>query len=544
MKRLLALAIFAVATVPSLAQNLTATPYVSGFSSSVGIIQDPVDPSLQYVIQQGGTIFVVQDGVRLPTPFLTLSVLVGSERGLLGLAFPPDYATSGTFYVNYTSNTSPVYMQLSRFQLKAGTRLEADPASQVKVLRTQRPFTNHNAGTIQFGPDGYLYVPTGDGGSANDPGNRAQNPNELLGKMLRLDVSGDDFPADPERNYAIPPDNPFVDNDPIAALDEIWAFGYRNPWKFSFDDPNLLGTGAMVVGDVGQSAWEEIDYEPAGQGGRNYGWRVWEGSQMINGGALAYGPDTKPIFAYNRSVGQSITGGYVYRGLELGPDFFGRYVYADYVAGRLFSLRLVIDPVTGEATATDNRNHSSEVGSIGNISSINPDENGELYTVALGGTVYKLGRQNVTHLTDASRQEGVFLSGQLRSLVIADGKELEIVPFAPGARNTKVTRMTAGFKTNVANRNTVTVEFLGRANQSIPVGTVVSLRNWQTGQFDAVATGNITGTPTPLTGTGSAADYVRSSDGRIEVQVATSYSGILTRAFYSNLYDRIEVRVQ
>jgi glucose/arabinose dehydrogenase len=241
-----------------------------------------------------------------------------------------------------------------------------------------------------FGPDGFLYIGMGDGGSGDDPQNRAQNPNELLGKMLRIDVNVPD--ADPV-GYRIPSDNPFVGGQPVAARQEIWAFGVRNPWRFSFDDPARGGNGALVIADVGQNRHEEIDYEPRGHGGRNYGWRIREGMHNeVTTQPAAYLPLTEPIFEYDHSVGQSITGGFVYRGKALGAEYQGRYFFADFVQGRVWSLALTIVE-NGEASASDLREHTSALGgsALGAVSSFGLDADGELLLVRYAsGTISRI----------------------------------------------------------------------------------------------------------------------------------------------------------
>jgi Glucose / Sorbosone dehydrogenase len=257
-----------------------------------------------------------------------------------------------------------------------------------------QPFANHNGGNLVFGPDGYLYIGLGDGGSGNDPLNNAQNPNTLLGKMLRIDIN---VPDSNPVGYQVPGDNPFLDGNPIAALPEIWDFGLRNPWRYSFDDPSRGGTGALFIGDVGQSTREEIDYEPAGQGGRNYAWRIREGSVATPGvpaTSPAFTPLVDPLFDYNRSVGQAITAGYVYRGQALGASYFGRYFFADYGAGRIFSLGWVPDPAAGRAILMNVVEHTGEIGNLGPISSFGVDLAGELYLIVYGsgssGSVVKI----------------------------------------------------------------------------------------------------------------------------------------------------------
>jgi len=379
------------------AAQLRSELYVSGLTTPLGFVQDPANPGVQYVVEQTGTIRVIKDQALLTTPFLDLSgaISTGGERGLLGLAFPPDYATSGRFFVNFTNPIGDTVV--ARFVRSAADPLRADRSSRFDLRWPSgdrfiaQPYPNHNGGHLVFGPDGYLYAGMGDGGSGNDPENHAQNPNSLLGKMLRVDVSVAD--SDPA-GYRVPADNPFVGGVPIAALGEIWAFGLRNPWQFSFDTPALGGTGALIIGDVGQNAWEEIDYEPAGHGGRNYGWRNREGAHdNVTTIPPAYLPLTDPIFEIAHPTFDSITGGYVYRGLNLGSAFKGRYVFADFSTGRVWSIGLSIDG-QGEATLVDVLDHTgalSAANALGNISAMGRDAHGELYLVNYtGGAVLRV----------------------------------------------------------------------------------------------------------------------------------------------------------
>jgi glucose/arabinose dehydrogenase len=366
--------------------GLRIAVYASGLSLPTAIVQDPTNRSVQLVLEQAGRIRVVRSGVALATDFLDLrsSVASGGERGLLGLAFAPDYASSGRFYVNFT-NTSG-HTVVARFR-RSSDPLVANPGSRFDLRWSGTPFiaqpyANHNGGNLVFGPDGYLYIGLGDGGSANDPEHRAQTPGELLGKMLRIDVAVAD--SDPA-GYRIPPDNPFLTTGPQGTRPEIWDFGLRNPWRYSFDDPERGGTGGLVIADVGQNAWEEIDYEPPGRGGRNYGWRNREGAHdNVTSRPPAFTPLVDPIFEYNHSVGQSITGGYVYRGQALGAAFQGRYFFGEYVQSRVWSIALSIDD-NGEARASGLVEHTSELGgssAIGSISSFGVDADGELFIVS------------------------------------------------------------------------------------------------------------------------------------------------------------------
>ncbi len=368
------------------AAQMRAQVVAEGFTNPVAFVVDPFDPSIFYVIEQRGTIQTVRNGAVSPAPFLDLraGISSGGERGLLGMAFAPDAQVSRRFFVNFTNQDG--HTVVARFTMRGDG--QADPASRFDLVWPdgrrfiEQPFSNHNGGHLAFGPDGYLYVGTGDGGSGGDPLHHAQNPNSLLGKMLRLDVAVPD--GDP-RGYRIPEDNPFVDRQPIAALGEIWAFGLRNPWRFSFDDWTRGGTGALIIADVGQTAREEVNWEPRGMGGRNYGWRLREGRQDYDARQpAAYGPLTEPIFDYPRSQGQSITGGFVYRGRQLDPMFNGRYFFADYVAGRVYSIGVHLDD-RQEATAADHLELTQLLGGtseLGLISSFGVDTEGELYIVS------------------------------------------------------------------------------------------------------------------------------------------------------------------
>jgi glucose/arabinose dehydrogenase len=541
----------AMIALPLAAQPLTATPYLPGLSSPVVFVQDPLDSTVQYVVQQGGSVIVFVNGVRQATPFLTLSVTTGSERGLLGMAFPPDHAASGQFYVHWTRTISGVgtFMQLSRFSKSAGNPLVADPASRLDIVRTLRPFSNHNAGTIAFGADGYLYIPTGDGGSGGDPGNRSQNPNELLGKMLRIDPRGDDFPADPDKNYSIPSTNPFLpaNNPPISALPEIWSFGLRNHWKIRFDETRLLGTGALLIADVGQNSREEVNYEPFLRGGRNYGWKRWEGTFLHSSTTpLAYEPHRPPIHEYDRGVGQSVTGGPIYRGLQLGPGYWGRYFFADYVQGKVFSLGLAVDNVTGEATTTDVVEHSADLGgpgALGSISSIDTNTEGELLVTSIGGTVYRISRPETTWLVSVDRSAGAISVGQVRSLVAVDSRVLVMNAFQASSTAPRNTQLIVRFQTNRTQRNTVALSFNARMGVSLSVPSTVRLLNWGTGQYDVV--GNVTLNQNwqqfdlaPV----SAATYV-SGSGAILARFDVTQSGPLPSPTYSVQFEQAKATV-
>jgi glucose/arabinose dehydrogenase len=373
--------------------QVRTTLVASGLTQPVAFVQDPSDPTVQVIVQQDGRIRVLKDGVLREADYLDLRAVVqnSGEQGLLGLAFAPDYATSGRVFVNFVDLADDTV--IARFRRSAEDPLRADPASRFDLRWPDgrrfiaQPFSNHNGGNLAFGPDSYLYVGMGDGGSGNDPMHLAQDPQSLLGKMLRIDVSVPD--TDPE-GYDVPSSNPFVGQP--GVLGEIWSFGLRNPWRWSFDDPAHGGTGALVIGDVGQNRFEEIDFEPAGRGGRNYGWRNREGAHDNVPTLPPFSqPLVDPIFEYPRSVGQTVTGGFVYRGRLLGTSAQGRYFFGDFVASRVWSLRLTIDEATGEATASDLVEHTGDLGgAAANPSSFGVDAAGELYVVNYGGTVHRL----------------------------------------------------------------------------------------------------------------------------------------------------------
>jgi len=387
-----------VAASPAVAQ-IHADVVAAGFTQPVAFVQDPSDPSVQVVVQQNGRVAVLKNGVRLATDYLDLSAVVSNvgEQGLLGLAFAPDYATSGRVFVNFINVSG--HTVIARFLRSASNPLRADPASRFDLRWPDgqrfitQPFGNHNGGNLAFGPDGYLYAGLGDGGSGGDPLNLAQNPLSLLGKMLRLDVSV--TASDPD-GYDVPATNPFVGRAGVLA--EIWSLGWRNPWRWSFDNPRRGGTGALVVADVGQNLWEEIDYEPAGRGGRNYGWSLREGAHDYQPSVPPFSlPPTEPIYEYSHAVGVTvaqggvITGGFVYRGAELGAAYRGRYFFAEFTNSRIWSVKLTVNAATGEATASDIQEHTDELGvATTNVASFGEDADGELYTVSYAGTVYRV----------------------------------------------------------------------------------------------------------------------------------------------------------
>ncbi|HRI58711.1 MAG TPA: PQQ-dependent sugar dehydrogenase [Saprospiraceae bacterium] len=348
--------------------------HASGFISPVDIAH--CGDSRLFIVEQRGYIWMLDSlGNRLPDTFLNIDgrVRSGGERGLLGLAFPPDYAQTGYFFVNYTRETDGG-TRISRFSRDSVNPNKADPNSELILLTQDQPFANHNGGCLKFGPDGYLYAGLGDGGSGGDPQGNGQKKTIFLGKILRIDVSNSNASA----LYAIPADNPFVGNS--EYLPEIWSLGWRNPWRFSFDRL----TGDMWVGDVGQSTREEVDFEPANTGGHNYGWRCYEGSETFStGGCLPAGNYTFPVFDYdNNSLGCSVTGGFVYRGSKY-PDLYGRYIFTDYCSGRWWVIKRNADGTFSPTLIADLANSQ--------YSSLGEDKNGELYvTQYAAGKIQKI----------------------------------------------------------------------------------------------------------------------------------------------------------
>lgn len=328
---IISLLIFSFTSAQVNQPKVNPVAFANGFVRPVDI--SSAGDSRLFITEQSGRIFIVDSmGNTLPNPFLDIRSKVkssGNEQGLLGLSFHPNYAQNGYFYVNYTKNNDSTVV--ARYSVNAANPNLANPNSEFILMTVYQPFSNHNAGDLAFGPDGFLYIGMGDGGWANDPGNRAQNGMEILGKMLRIDVDT----TQGNLNYGIPPSNPFVQNANVRS--EIWALGLRNPWRFSFDSK----TGDFWIADVGQDDWEEIDFQPAtSTGGENYGWRCYEGNAAFNtSGCGPMNNYTFPIHEYANSsiIGCSITGGFVYRG-GLFELMIGHYVYADFCSGNIWSI--------------------------------------------------------------------------------------------------------------------------------------------------------------------------------------------------------------
>lgn len=344
----------------------------SGFDRPLYLTYAPGDTSGRlFIVEQDGTIAILQDGRRQEPLFLDIDSRVSSranEQGLLSMAFDPDYATSGIFYVYYTDNGGDTVV--ARYRTLAGNPNAADPESEEVLLRVGQPYSNHNGGLIKFGPDGYLYVTLGDGGSAGDPLNSGQDRSTLLGTLLRIDVRS----GSP---YVIPADNPFVGQEGVRP--EIWAWGLRNVWRFSFD----RATGDLYTADVGQNKLEEVNFQPASSpGGENYGWKLFEGSEQFSGSreGMARREMIFPIAEYGRSEGCSVTGGYVYRGQDL-PDLAGNYIFGDYCSGIVWTLTPQAD---GNWLRTELMQAPSEITSFGE------DADGEVYVIIRTGEIYRI----------------------------------------------------------------------------------------------------------------------------------------------------------
>jgi glucose/arabinose dehydrogenase len=340
------------------------------FDQPVYVVQAPGDHSDLFVVEQTGRVEVLHDGVRASQPFLDLSddVSCCGEQGLLSMAFAPDYAKSGLLYVDYTDTAGDT--RVVEYERSASDPLVANPASRRVVLRVAQPFTNHNGGLVLFGPDGLLYVGLGDGGSEGDPSRNGQDLSTLLGKILRIDPR-----AASGKPYTVPPSNPFLARR--GARPEIYSYGLRNPWRFSFD----RSTGALAIGDVGGSRFEEVDLVGRRAAvGANFGWSAFEGLARFN--ADQHAPNAiPPVLVYGHDAGCSITGGYVVRDRTL-PSLYGRYLYGDYCSGALHSFT-----ARPGHRATDDRPLGLTVPSL---SSFGEDDAGHIYATSLEGPVYRL----------------------------------------------------------------------------------------------------------------------------------------------------------
>jgi len=350
---------------------------VGGLKNPVYVTSPHDGSGRLFVVEQGGKIKIIKSGRVLATPFLDISSLVskGGEQGLLGLAFHPDFKANGLFFVDYTRSNGDTV--IARYRRSSTNGNVAVRSSAYPILTVPQPYANHNGGMITFGPDKYLYIGLGDGGSNGDPGNRAQNVDSLLGKILRINVNG----GNSHHRYLIPSSNPYVAK---AGRDEIWSSGLRNPWRFSFDH----ATGDMWIGDVGQSSWEEIDRAyvngTATNWGRglNYGWHVLEGTHCYpSGTTCSTAGMTMPVTQYDHGQGCSVTGGYVYRGPDV-PALRDRYVFADFCSGRIWTIPRTASPGVAPQLLVDTSFTISSFGEGGLY---------ELFVVNRGGgTIYRL----------------------------------------------------------------------------------------------------------------------------------------------------------
>ncbi|MCC7368969.1 MAG: PQQ-dependent sugar dehydrogenase [Chloroflexi bacterium] len=455
------LATVAAAPLAAPDNSITLVPFLSGLSSPIFLTHANDATGRLFVVEQGGQIKVVANGVVQPTPFLDLSSLVvaGGEQGLLGLAFHPRYPINGRFFVFYTAKPPPGAGNntVVEYRVSSGNPNIADPSPVRTLLSIADRYTNHNGGMLAFGQDGYLYIGTGDEGSGGDPEENAQNLNSLFGKLLRVDVDNGGNPFPPGFTYAIPPGNPFAGQAGVRP--EIWAYGFRNPWRWSFDRV----TGDLLIGDVGQGVWEEVDVIPRGQGGGNYGWDDREG-------AHCYEPSTgcltanriDPILEYSHAANAgpcaSITGGYRYRGSAY-PALAGAYFYADYCTGRIWKGL----SFGGGWTAVE------ALDTTHNISSFGEDQAGELYVLTAGGSVFRL--------TPAGQP----------SCAPRPRVTLQSVQTAPG---TLTVTLSATNNTSIANNTLQAVEVFRLANASASLGS----QSNQTAPFTVTLPGGTTST--------------------------------------------------
>ena len=351
-------------------------PFVEGSNQPIFLTHAGDGSGRIFVVEKEGTIRIVRDGAWVEIPFLDISDRVttaGNEQGLLGLAFPPNFAESGYFYVHYSDLGGDT--AISRFQVNPANPDVVDPASESVVLQIAQPARNHNGGMLAFGPDGYLWIGMGDGGGGGDTYGNGQNPAALLGKMLRIDVT-----SDPSVPYVIPADNPWINADwnGVDVLDEVWAIGLRNPWRYSFD----RATGDLWMADVGQNVYEEVNFTVAGSpGGLNYGWPIMEATHCFNSGSCDQTGLELPVAEYDHSKGCSITGGYVYRGSAY-PALQGVYLFGDYCTGIVWA---TVPTPDGAWNTTEVLQSGAQISSFGE------DESGELYATDLStGTIYQV----------------------------------------------------------------------------------------------------------------------------------------------------------
>ena len=380
-------------------KNLSSVLIADGYKKPVFITSYPNNAKLLYIVEQAGLIKLINDGKKLSRPFFDINKRVvnpnrpGDERGLLGFVFHPDHINNGKFYINYMDNDG--YTIVSEFS--TNSELRANHKSERIILKLKQPYGNHNGGDIQFGPDGYLYISIGDGGKAGDPLNAGQDLSSLFGKIIRIDIE--------QKPYGIPKSNPFFGQK--DKREEIWAWGLRNVWRFSFDKQ----TGDKYLADVGQNKWEEVNFEPASsKGGLNYGWRIMEANHCYdpkencpteglikpiieypndaNHPAFAFRIIEELSFSETDVEGCSVTGGYVYRGQKI-KSIEGQYIFGDYCSGNIWTLKVV----NGKAINFKNRTEEINIGGgefTTYISSFGQDSDGEIYIIDYNGGIYKL----------------------------------------------------------------------------------------------------------------------------------------------------------
>jgi glucose/arabinose dehydrogenase len=346
--------------------KMNLEPVAEGFEAPLGVTNAGDGSGRLFVVEQTGAIRIIDDGTVLEEPFLDVgeAIVAGGEQGLLGLAFHPDYKRNGWFFINYTDVNGDTVVAEVR---TSDDPNRADEGSVQPLLQIDQPYANHNGGQLEFGSDGYLHIATGDGGSGGDPQGNGQNTGVLLGKLLRIDVDS----GDP---YGIPDDNPFANG---GGAPEVWAFGVRNPWRFSFD----AKTDDLWIADVGQGDFEEINRTPTDRSGLNYGWNIMEGDRCFEGSGCDRSDKVLPISGYTHELGCSVTGGYVYRGAE-SPALTGGYIFGDYCSGTIWGI---------DARASNFTTPQELLESGLSISSFGLDEEGELYLTDLSeGGLYKV----------------------------------------------------------------------------------------------------------------------------------------------------------
>jgi hypothetical protein len=533
----LAAVVATLAICPTLSMaQITFERIVSGLSSPVFVTYAPGDADRLFIVLQGGQIriFDLTTNTLKPVPFITVpEVLSGGERGLLGLAFHPDYQNNGLFYVNFTDNSGGDTRITQFSRIDADT---ADPTSGVKLMEIDQPQSNHNGGWIEFGPnDGFLYIATGDGGGAGDTGtghttgtgNAQDTTNNLLGKMLRIDVNGDDFPSDPERNYAIPPSNPFVGT---ASDDEIFLYGLRNPWRCCFDRQ----TGDLWIGDVGQGTIEEVTYRSAlTPGGQNYGWRNREGTL----GSQPPGGSIDPIYQYFHGSGSGqgfcIIGGVLYRGPIAALN--GHYFFSDNSIGQIRSLRFDGTPNQGDYNGNNfqgyvnwNGQTNYSAGFMNIPSSFGEDFAGNMYICDLsGGEIFKLVGIQTQAVETLTVVTGNLLSGGVPELQDSDNEKVNVRAITEPVCAIEVEGTSP---TSSPSLFSFTLEASTRSSQT-DVQQIIEFFNYQTGAYEVIdnrLAQSLGDQVTTVEGTGNLSRFVEPNSQRVKAKL-TIRRDVITR---------------